>query len=139
MPLNPLAPTSSGIQIPGMNTRPYPSLGPAQGGVGPGADQSQQPEEQKQDNVANLARLMAIMGINPANPTEAAKVQGFLMGLGLPSAKRIADQSRSRGITEIGGDAAQRAQMGQQPPQPPQAPQPMPPMGAQPMQPGRPF
>jgi hypothetical protein len=130
MAVNPLAVTQSGMDIPGMNTRPYPTLGPAQGGIGPGAPGDpggEMPTEEKPDNVASLARLMAIMGITPGNPEEAGKIQGFLMGMGLPSAKRIADQGRSRGITD--------EQSGVQgpPPEPPMPPgmsaTPMPPSG----------
>ena len=116
-----------------MNTRPYPSLGPAQGGVGPGADQSAG-QEAPQDNIANLAKLMALVGINPLAPGGADAAKAFFAGLGLPVGKRIGAQALSRGITD-----RQTGVEAQQPPQPPQTPQPMPPMGAQPMQPGRPF
>lgn len=129
MAINPLGLTQSGMSVPGMNTRPYPTLGPEQGGIGPGAagDPGGAAPEEKPDNVASLARLMAIMGISPGNPQDGAKIQGFLMGMGLPSAKRIADQGRSRGITD--------EQTGVQgpPPEPPMPPglsaTPMPPSG----------
>lgn len=134
MAINPLGVTQSGMDIPGMNSQPYPTLSPAQGGVGPGSAGAPPPGQEggdgsgeKVDNVAALARLMSIMGISPDNPQDSAKIQGFLMGMGLPSAKRIADQKLPRGITDdpMSGPSADQ----QKPPMPPG-------LGSTPMPPG---
>jgi hypothetical protein len=103
MAMNPLSPSMAtlgqGSPVEGVNTRPYPTLGPAQGGVGPGAEGAPMPEEEKPDNIANMAKLLMLFGIQPGDP----KAAGVAMGFGIQGMKRIADQGLSRGITDEQG------------------------------------
>lgn len=129
MAINPLGVTQSGMDIPGMNSQPYPTLSPAQGGVGPGSAGAPMPGEgdgsqEKTDNIAAIARLLSLFGIQPGDPRAADVALGF----GVQTMKRLADQKLPRGITDDPNSGASAGQ----PPQPPMPPG----MGATPMPPG---
>ena len=128
MALNPLAPQQMpmppGASIPGMNTQPYPSLGPAQGGIGPGAEENPREQEQpRPDNVANIARLLTLFGIQPGDP----RAIGVAAGLGAQSLIRMArkgdEQFASRGITDAQTGVHAQPPMPQGMPGVPQPPQ----------------
>lgn len=125
MALNPLAVSQSGVQVPGANSQPYPTLGPAQGGVGPGAEATDPSGglgggESDRDKVEEVVRLATVVGIQ-----QPKDLMAFLAGLGFQTASRLAKPALPRGITD---DPMS--------PQPPEAP-PMPPsMGGAPMPPG---
>lgn len=132
MAMNPLGVSQSGMQIPGMNTQPYPSLGPAQGGVGPGADAGAPPEETA-DEARQLALIAQMQQMLQLSPDET---KGALVGSGLQSIlKQLRGTKKPRGqnsdieqlLQSVGGGAGG----GMQP-----QPAPMPPgIGATPMPP----
>ena len=118
MPLNPLAVTQSGVAPPGVKTQPYPTLGPAQGGIGPGASESTQGMgEGGRDRLAELVRLAMTVGI-----TQPRDMLIFLAGLGLPVAGRTSKTGLPRGVTDDPNTPA-----------PPGAPPPPPGLSATPM------
>ena len=95
MPLNPLAVSQAGLDVPGMNTRPYPTLGPAQGGIGPGAQESPQGGPDEQDKLSTVVRLAMASGIKDPDG-----LGNFLKGLGFQTAARLAKPAQPRGITD---------------------------------------
>lgn len=136
MALNPLAtttnPIGSGSPVPGVGMRPYPQLGPAQGGsMAPEANPmaagggEEGMTDGQQDKLATVVRLAMAAGVQSPND-----LGNFLKGLGFQTAARLAKPSEPRGITDDPSTGPGGA------PMPPGAGPAMPPMGPQGMPPG---
>lgn len=120
MALTPLAPTQSGMQIPGMATQPYPDLSPAQGGLGAGGAEEQTGGEMNEAETAQrlaiLNELMMMLGM------DQQEMKGFMMGRGFAGVVKdlVGKANKSRGITdEQTGVYGDQQQMAQAPPMPP--------------------
>lgn len=148
MAMNPLAvsraPAPPGMQPQGANTRPYPALGPAQGGLGPGAA-AEEPApggDGSKDNIASIARLLTMAGIDPFSndPMNVERKKAFFSAFGIQSAKRLGAPDMARGITNDPMDTPPEREMiaqnimAQQAAIPGPMPQPQPgPIGPHPM------
>jgi hypothetical protein len=131
MPLNPLALSQSGIQVPGTITQPYPQLGPAQGGIGMGAQESA-PDNDVEERAKQLAIIVQAAQFLQMSPEE---VRGGLTFAGLEKIlKLLKGPKKPRGITDNPNDnptmMPQQAapMMGRAPMPPMMGGAPMPPM-----------